>query len=121
MVKTHRLQRNTIRAVLCLLVFAVPAFVQPATQPRREPILAYIKKTWAVLTRSNHTLAAAAVDPKFQPGADGRWTVYVSRNENLGRIEQQLRKELAPVDFNKIRLRPLPHDTSKLSEQGLLY
>jgi alpha,alpha-trehalase len=107
------------RAVLCLLACAVPAFVQPA--PRPEPILVYIKKTWPVLTRSNHTLAKAAVDPKFHAGADGRWTVYVSRNENLRRIEQQLRKELARADFNKIRLRQLPEDMSKLGDQGLLY
>jgi len=110
-----------MRAVLCLLAFAAPAFVQPAHQPQREPILAYIKKTWPVLTRSNHTLAVAAVDPKFHAGADGRWTVYVSRNENLRRIERQLRKDLPAADFNKIRIRQLPEDASKLSDQGLLY
>jgi len=121
MVMPHHFRRTTMRVALCLLLFAAPAFVQPAPQPRREPTLAYIKKTWAVLTRSNHTLAAAAVDPKFRAGADGRWRVYISRNENLRRIEQQLRKELIPADFNKIRLRQLPEEPSRLNEQGLLY
>jgi len=121
MVTAHHLRRSTLHAVLCLLALAVPAFVQPAPQPQREPILAYIKKTWTVLTRSNQTLAVAAADPKFRPGADGRWTVYVSPKENLRRIEQQLRKELPAAGFNKIRLRQLPEDTSKLRDQGLLY
>jgi alpha,alpha-trehalase len=121
MVKMLHGRRTAMHLVLCLLAFAAPAFVQPAPQPQREPILAYIKKTWAVLTRSNHTLAVAAVDPKFHPDADGRWTVYVSRNENLRGIEQQLRKDPSSTDFNKIRLRQLPEDTSRLTEQGLLY
>jgi alpha,alpha-trehalase len=91
----------------------------PQTQP--EPILAYIKKTWAVLTRSNRTLATAAVDPKFHAGADGRWPVFVSRSEDVRRITKDIQRELAPADFATIDLRALPADPSKLDEQGLLY
>src|SRR6266851_5482862 len=81
--RSRRLSVALSEAALC--------FQQAFAQPQRDPILAYIKKTWAVLTRSNHTLATAAFDPKFHPSADGRWPVYVSRNEDLRRIGQQLR------------------------------
>ncbi len=74
-----------------------------------------------MLTRSNRTLATAAVDPKFHPDADGRWPIYVSRNEDVRKIARQIRQDLPPASFAKIELRVLPDDPSKLDEQGLLY
>jgi len=74
-----------------------------------------------VLTRSNRDLAKAAVDPKFKPAANGRWPVYVSRSENVQRIERQLRQQMATPDFQKIAIRALPEDTAQLKDQGLLY
>ena len=94
---------------------------RPQPQPQHDPILTYIKKTWALLTRSNHVLATAAVDPKFHADPDGRWPIYVSRSEDIRRIAKQLHQELAPAAFAKIELRVLPDDPSKLDEQGLLY
>jgi alpha,alpha-trehalase len=108
-------------AVLCFQQAFSQAQPQPQPQPQHEPILAYIKKTWAVLTRSNHTLATAAVDPKFHADPDGRWPIYVSRSEDLRRIARQIRQELSPAAFAKIELRALPDDPSKLDEPGLLY
>jgi len=107
----------TRRRLLYLLAFAIPAFVQQ----QHDPILTYIKRTWALLTRSNRTLATAAADPKFPAAAGGRWPVYVPRNEDMRRISQQLRKEMAAGDFEKIILRQLPEDPAKLAEPGLLY
>ena len=49
----------------------------------------YIKRNWMVLKRSHRDLAAAAVDPKFPPFADGRWPVYVAGDEDFGRVERQ--------------------------------
>lgn len=92
-----------------------------APQPRRQPILAYIKQTWAVLTRSNRGLALSAADPKFQPEPDGRWPVYLARGENLEAVRRDLRREMAPADLRKIDLRVLPADPATLREQGLLY
>ena len=94
---------------------------RPQPQPQHDPILTYIKKTWALLTRSNHVLATAAVDPKFHADPDGRWPIYVSRSEDIRRIAKQLHQELAPAAFAKIELRVLPDDPAKLDEQGLLY
>lgn len=94
---------------------------RPQPQPQHDPILIYIKKTWALLTRSNHVLATAAVDPKFHADPDGRWPIYVSRSEDIRRIAKQLHQELAPAAFAKIELRVLPDDPTKLDEQGLLY
>jgi len=119
MVKTSRLWRG-LRPSLYLFLAAL-AFSQTPLPPQRQPILAYIKQTWAVLTRSNRMLAQAAVDPKFQPAPDGRWPVYIARDENLPGIQQQLRREMAAADFQKIDLRSLPENPAELREQGLLY
>jgi alpha,alpha-trehalase len=111
-------------AALCITALCLHhASSQPAPQqqPQHEAILPYIKKTWLVLTRSNHTLATAAVDPKFHSDPDGRWPIYVSRTEDIKRIARQIRQELSPAAFAKIELRVLPEDTSKLDEPGLLY
>jgi alpha,alpha-trehalase len=106
---------------LALLFVGGQATSQPQAQPQREPILAYIKKTWPVLTRSNHSLATAAVDPKFHADLDGRWPIYVSRGEDIRKIARGIRQELSPAAFSKIELRSLPDDLSKLDEPGLLY
>jgi alpha,alpha-trehalase len=97
------------------VLIAVGSAAQPA------PILGYIRDTWQVLTRSNHTLAASAVDPKFHASPDGRWPVYIPANENLVRIRQQLRAEMSDADFRKIDIRPFPADPAQLAGQGLLY
>ena len=106
-------------AIVSALVSAA-ALAQEATGAKREPILSYIKQTWAVLTRSNRNLADAAVDPKFQPDSQGRWPVYAPAGE-LDAIRASLQKEMTPADIRKIDLRALPPDVSNLHEQGLLY
>jgi len=125
MVRTHVLYRKlaaTISiATLSLAVVSVAARAQQAVSAERQPILAYIHDTWKTLTRSNRTLAAAAVDPKFHAGPDGRWPVYIARDENLSRIEQELRRGMPAEEFARIQIRALPADPSKLTEQGLLY
>ncbi len=110
--------RSRTITISCLATFALAA---QQTQQAPEPILSYIKHTWAVLTRSNHTLASAAVDPKFHAEPDGRWPVYVSQTANLAGIQQQLRQDLSPADLRKIDLRRLPPDSAALREPGLLY
>jgi alpha,alpha-trehalase len=109
-------RRRRLSLGIVLLGFATFAI---RAQP--EPILAYIRQTWDVLTRSHRTLAAAAVDPKFHPGPDGRWTVYVPRSEDLGAIEATLRREIPPADFRTLAIRSLPEDTGHIRDQGLLY
>ncbi|HEX3879580.1 MAG TPA: trehalase family glycosidase [Bryobacteraceae bacterium] len=84
-----------------------------------EPILKYIKRTWAVLARSDRTLATSAVDPKFQPEPDGRWPVYISATEDRARIEARLRRDIPPDDLRLIDLRTLPPGQAPIP--GLLY
>jgi alpha,alpha-trehalase len=110
-----------LAVALCFQQATLQSRPQSQPQPQHDPILTYIKKTWAVLTRSNRVLATAAVDPKFHSDPDGRWPIYVSRTEDIRRIARQLRQELAPAAFAKIELRALPDDPTKLDEQGLLY
>src|SRR5262245_16430084 len=113
-------RRRFLRAPLFAFVLAALAFPQTAPKSQRQPILAYIKQTWAVLTRSNRTLASAAADPKFQPSPNGHWPVYLPRGEDVRKIRRQLRQEMAAADFEKIELRRLPENLDALREQGLL-
>ena len=86
----------------------------------RTPILRYIKNTWHSLTRTHADFAAAAVDPKFHPLANGRWPVWIAENEDESRIETELRSALK-ADFAKIELCRLPHDFNQIRDHGLLY
>jgi alpha,alpha-trehalase len=90
-----------------MAILPIGAAALQATPKGDEPILEYIKRTWAVLARSNRTLATSAVDPKFQAETDGRWPVYISAAEDRARIEAQLRGEVAPGDLRLIDLRTL--------------
>lgn len=85
------------------------------------PILDYIKTTWGVLTRSHKQLAAAAVDPKFKPGEDGKWLVYIPGDENVAQIRKELTAEMSPDDFAKIRLAVLEQKGNSHQDPGLLY
>src|ERR1051326_756671 len=108
-------------ATLFTVTIAAALAVAGYAQPARPPILEYIKQTWAVLPRSNRTLAQAAADPKFQPEANGRWPVYLPRSESVEAILRQLRRDMTDADLRKIELRLLPEDLSGLRDQGLLY
>jgi len=96
------------------------AFFTLSADPVSTSIFVYIKQTWARLTRSNQDLASAAADPKFKPAANGRWPVYVAKND-FARAAQELRSQMRPGDFEKIDLRQLPDDPLDIREQGLLY
>ena len=105
--------------VAALLVAALAGQTAPKKPP--EPIQDYIRKMWGVLTRSNRNLAIAAVDPKFKPLPNGRWPVYVPANGDTRQVEGELRRDMAPGDFEKIELRKLPPDLAQIKDQGLLY
>ncbi len=111
---------------LLALVFSVllgaALYAQTAAPQTQTPsILEYVKQTWSVLTRSNKDLATAAVDPKFHPGADGKWPVYVPRSDDLQIVEEGLRREMPAAGFKTIHILSLPEDLDSLREQGLLY
>src|SRR5580704_13775478 len=103
----------------CMTIPSIGTAALQAAPKGDEPILEYIKRTWAVLARSNRTLATSAVDPKFQPEADGRWPVYISAAEDRARIEARLRREIPPADLQLIDLRTLPSGPAPAA--GLLY
>jgi alpha,alpha-trehalase len=83
-------------------------------------ILAYIRQEWTVLTRTDRTLAQAAVDPKYHPDADGRWPVYISPREDRRRVEQRLETDMG-ADYEKIAIRVLPAGEMQVRGHGLLY
>ncbi len=113
----HRAVVGAARAISVLIAACLAA---QTPSPNPASILDYINQTWAVLTRSNQNLAIAAPDPKF-PTARGPWPVYISRTENLPRVEKQLTAEMKPEDFRKIQIRVLPEDPTRMTEGDLLY
>lgn len=117
-------KRNAHRlpVAFSLVLFIAGLDAQTHGPPTSTPsILEYVKQTWAVLTRSNKDLATAAVDPKFHPGADGHWPVYVPRGADLQLIEEGLRREMPAAGFKTLDIEQLPEDLDSLKEQGLLY
>ena len=119
-------------AILSLITSLIAPLITPLITPAAqaapkdgEPILAYIKRTWAALTRSNRTLATSAVDPKFHPEPGGRWPVYVAASEDRAKVEAQLRREIDPAHLRLIDIRTLPvlsaQTEARIPVPGLLY
>ncbi|HEV2826584.1 MAG TPA: trehalase family glycosidase [Pyrinomonadaceae bacterium] len=110
---------------IVLLIFSPLASSESAPEnasaAQLQAIQKYIKQSWHTLTRSSAQLAKAAPDPKFKVPADGRWPVYVSRRENIKRIEETLRAQMTPADFAQIQLRQLLENPMDIKEHGLLY
>ncbi len=106
----HRLRKAVFTLVIAISLAA-----------QTTDILQYIQQTWKVLTRSNRTLAVAAVDPKFHPDPDGRWPVYIPQTEDVQKIEQELKQEIPEAQLKTIAIRPLPTDINSITQQGLLY
>ncbi|MGD1096144.1 MAG: trehalase family glycosidase [Bryobacteraceae bacterium] len=109
------------RDVLSLILGLLTVVQLTHSSPNPMTILDYIKQTWPVLTRSHQNLAVAVVDPKLQPLPDGRWPVYLPADEDIQRVEAQLRREMPPADYQKIELRPLPSNSEQIRDEGLLY
>lgn len=110
---------------MTLLVMTLTA-QQQTTQARSDrlqlrPIEIYINRSWHTLTRSNHDLAQAAVDPKFRLDPQQRPVIYVPAKEDLHRIESSLRAQMSAPDFATIEVRQLPANQAEISQPGLLY
>ncbi|HEX4749654.1 MAG TPA: trehalase family glycosidase [Bryobacteraceae bacterium] len=117
--------RTKHKAVFTLILAIAAALLLQAQTPapiaQTTDILAYVRQTWKVLTRSNSNLATAAVDPKFHPGPDGRWPVYISHTEDIRLVEESLRREMPAAGFKTLAVEALPEDLDSLKTQGLLY
>src|SRR5438105_4941508 len=135
-----RLQRAiSVIAVLALAASAAPtrgAAPQTTGQstpfPGAAPIQAvrqYIKRSWALLTRSVRDLPRAAPDPKMRRDVDQPWPVYIAADENREAIQQSLRTALASEELRRIDLRVLPARSGRagpppldaIREHGLLF
>jgi alpha,alpha-trehalase len=112
--------RRTYFALL-LITMSMVLSKGASAAPPSQSILDYIKDTWATLTRTHKQLAAAAVDPKFEPGEDGKWLVYIPTDENVALITKQLKTEMTPADFAKIRIATLEQKGNSHIAPGLLY
>jgi alpha,alpha-trehalase len=118
---TNRRFQAFVRLTATLAVAALLWAQAAPDTVRTRPILQYIDATWANLTRSFKDLAKAAVDPKFKPDEQGKWTVYIPSTESLTQITSKLHHDMAEKDFATISLQSLPNDWSTLQRPGLLY
>jgi len=107
-----------VRRFIPFVALALLSAQEPVKPP---PILTYIKQTWGTLTRSDKDLAKAVVDPKFKPGPDGKWPLYISRSEDAQLVEEGLRRDMPAAGFKTISIKQLPENMDSLPQQGLLY
>jgi alpha,alpha-trehalase len=125
MTEKPQLRKSLFSFLIILLAWSPLGFsaslADKASIQQLQAIQKYIKQSWHSLMRSNGQLAKAAPDPKFKAMAGDRWPVYVSRRENIKRIEESLRALMPAADFEKIELRQLPANAADIKEQGLLY
>src|SRR5436189_3521125 len=126
MTEKPKARKHFLFLITLVLVISSPSALSETAAARASAeqlraIQKYIKQSWHTLTRSSAQLAKAAPDPKFKVPADGRWPVYVSRQENIKRIEKSLRAQMPAADFAQIQLRQLPEDPMSIKEHGLLY
>jgi alpha,alpha-trehalase len=119
--RKHFLFLMTILLLVSSPLASSESVADKASAEELGAIQKYIKQSWHTLTRSSAQLAKAAPDPKFKVPADGRWPVYVSRQENIKRIEESLRAQMPAADFAQIQLRQLPANPMDITEHGLLY
>lgn len=91
------------------------------SQRQLRAIEDYISRSWHTLTRSNHDLTQAAVDPKFPLDPQQRPVIYVPAKENVNQIELSLRTQLSAHDFAAIEVQRLPENTAEIKQPGLLF
>jgi alpha,alpha-trehalase len=126
MTEKRKARKHFLFLITILLLISSPlasseSAADKASAEQLRAVQKYIKESWHTLTRSSAQLANAAPDPKFKVPADGRWPVYVSRRENIKRIEETLRGQMPAADFAQIQLRQLPENPLDIKEHGLLY
>src|SRR5262249_34789297 len=93
----------------------------PPSARQIQEVRQYIKRTWSVLTRSEHDLPRAAPDPKMQRAPNDPWPVYVAADEDRAAIERRLGAVLPAEEMQRIDLRTLPSRSDEVRDQGLLY
>lgn len=89
--------------------------------PEIQKIKTYIKDSWKTLSRSNHDILAAIVDPKISPVTAPPWTIYISRFEQKSKIESEFKQILSEQAFKQIQILTLPAKPEEITKHGLLY
>jgi alpha,alpha-trehalase len=122
------MKTSAAAAVLACTSTMALVFGSSTTQQQASPstgqlraIETYISRSWHTLTRSNKSLAQAAVDPKFPLGPGQRSIIYIPANEDIDKVELLLRSQLSARDFATIELRQLPPHATEIKQPGLLY
>ena len=80
----------------------------------------HIQETWNDLTRSLVHAVEAARDPKLE-ATGARYPLYISNTEKAERVSRKLQKVLPPEAYELLSIRPLPNDSQRITEHGLLY
>src|SRR5262245_60604221 len=113
------MHKRRFSTLLFLAALAFTLQAQTLDALRLREIRQYIKQSWTTLRRDNVSLLKSATDTKV--GQTGRLILYISRQEDPGRITTQLRRQLSPAQFKRVEVRVLPEDPATIEEAGLLY
>lgn len=91
------------------------------TAAQIDAVKAYIKKTWASLTRSHGHLLESARDSKLEHLPDRPWPVYISAQEDPEQVIKTLRQSISATELQQIEIRTLLNEYDQIEEHGLLY
>ena len=107
------------RIIFFNIFFISNSFAQEINMDTTHNVMNYIYINWDVLTRNNSDY--------FKTGATNsnvlkqKNILYISKNENIDKVRQELKQQLTEEEYKKVRIEILPADLSKISEHGLLY
>ena len=124
--RTDPTKHRRILAAVCAVVLWGATLPRLGSQElpdtaQLQPLLDYIKLSWATLSRSNRDLLQALPDPKMPRKPGEPLLLYISRQESRTRVQEELARELGADALKQIEIRELPRNVLSIREHGLLY
>jgi len=95
-----------------------PAFPSTADIAR---IVHHIQSGWHGLSRGLRQVTEAISDVKLGEEHEHSSPIYISRSEDLPRVQRILEKSLGSSQMTSLRLKVLPSDPARIEEHGLLF
>lgn len=81
----------------------------------------YIQNEWPGLSRGLRQVAEAVTDVKLGVEGVQGCPIYISRSEDLPRVQRIFEKSLPSSQMSALRLKVLPSDPARIDEHGLLF
>ncbi|OYW30434.1 MAG: hypothetical protein B7Z47_03605 [Chthoniobacter sp. 12-60-6] len=81
----------------------------------------HIQSEWHGLSRGLRQVTQAVTDVKLGVEGTQGCPIYVSRSEDLPRVQRIFEKSVPPNQLSTLRLKVLPSDPARIDEHGLLF